>query len=279
MKREAIAPYYILDHEFRSTSDMEIFDRIGGGAVYEVIKMIEGVPIFFEAHMERMRRSAAALGVSIHKKDPQILEEIRMLSTQNQLEAANVKLVRSEAGGRELFLTYFIASEDPGPQAHTQGVPVILFHGERETPHIKTLKGSFRYPASKNMEKYGAYEALLVNSAGYITEGSRSNIFFLKDEGSVCTPPAKAVLPGVTRGHVLRICQDRGIPMFEQPLHQTELHQIKGIFITGTTVDVVPVSAIDGTAIPSCSVSLIQAIVGEYQNTVRAYIQQHREEG
>ena len=44
-----------------------IFDRIDGNSVYEVIKLIEGVPLFFEDHLARMRRSAALMGADIEK--------------------------------------------------------------------------------------------------------------------------------------------------------------------------------------------------------------------
>jgi branched-chain amino acid aminotransferase len=242
-----------------------------------VIKVVEGVPLFFEEHMERMKRSADLLGVRIQKAEKEILEEISMLVQNNRCQNINVKLVWAQMGEESVFLTYFIRSEYPGQEAYTQGIHTILFHGERINPHIKTLSGSFRERVKDARERSGAYEALLVSKEGYITEGTRSNIFFLK-EGRIYTPPAKSVLLGVTRKHVLQICETLEIEVKEETLHVEELPKIEGAFITGTTVDVLPIGSIDDRKIHSVSNPFIQNIVKQYNEEMREYIEQSEEQ-
>jgi len=104
-----------------------------------------------------------------------------------------------------------------------------------------------------------------VDQNGYITEGSRSNIFFIKN-GKVHTPPAHAVLKGVTRSHVIGICKELGMEVTKGCLHKDEVSIIEGAFITGTTVDALPIASIETTGIPSVSCTLILEIIKKYHS-------------
>ena len=83
--------------------------------------MVKGVALFFEEHMERMRNSGSASGIALRKEDREILDEISTLVERNQCPETNAKLVCARVGEEEVFLTYFIASEDPGPQGLEPG--------------------------------------------------------------------------------------------------------------------------------------------------------------
>lgn len=275
MKQEAILDYYILNQQLRSTRDMTIFDRITQQSVYEVIKIVAGLPVFFEEHMERMRRSAALLNVSLAKSDEEVRKEICLLVEKNRCENINVKLIQTRVGGENYFLTYFIASESLKPGEYARGIHVILFQGERIKPHVKTVGSSFRDRVEAARIRTGAYEALLVDDQGNITEGSRSNIFFLKND-RLLTPPAGTVLLGVTRNHVMNLCKSLNLQVFEELLHREEIGAISGAFITGTTVDIAPIRSIDDYPISSMENPQIQEIMRLYSEEVKAYIEQHK---
>ena len=95
MRRDAVGPFLILNHEILATGKTDVFDRIRNAAVYEVIRVVEGVPLFFEEHMERMRQSGDASGIAVRKEDSEVLEEISTLVEQNQCPETNAKLVCS----------------------------------------------------------------------------------------------------------------------------------------------------------------------------------------
>lgn len=274
MKQEAVLDYFILNRQLRSTRDMSIFDRITLQSVYEVAKIVAGVPLFFEEHMQRMRQSAELLGASIPKSDDEVLEEIRVLLEKNRCENINVKLVQTWIGGEDFFLTYFIEPESLTQQEHNRGIHTILFQGERTKPHLKTVGSSFRDRVAAVRAQTGAYEALLVDDQGNITEGSRSNIFFLK-KGLLLTPPAKTVLLGVTRKHVMNLCRSMQLQVQEKLLHRGEISAISGAFITGTTVDIAPIRSIDDYTISSMENSQIQTIMQLYSDEVKTYIEEH----
>jgi len=275
MRHEAVGDFYFVCHELRSTQDTEIFEQIKEGAIYEVIKLIDGIPLFFEAHMDRLKHSAELAGGSLSKNDREIRDEIRILVEKNRKDHINVKLILHREKETELFLTYFIHSEYPGPDVYAKGIRTVLYGGEREMPNIKTLKDSFRNRVQGIREKTGAYEALLVDQNGYVTEGSRSNIFFLKKE-EIFTPPAGTVLLGVTRQQVVKICRQLGLCFRERPLHTSELGEIEGAFITGTSVDVLPVSHVDDISLASVSHPLIQRIIQAFAKEISAYITERK---
>jgi branched-chain amino acid aminotransferase len=171
-------------------------------------------------------------------------------------------------------LTYFIRSEYPGPEVYQHGIHVILYQGEREQPNLKTLKGSFRDKVRHAKAQAGAYEALLLDENGFITEGTRSNIFFIKG-GVIYTPPADTVLLGVTRHQVLNICHQAKLPVEEKKLHVDDLPSLDAAFITGTTVDVLPIGTIGKNRIPSTTDAILKCIIESFNKTLKKYIEQH----
>lgn len=275
MKQEAVLDYFILNHQLRSTQDMSIFDRITHQSVYEVVKIVAGVPVFFEEHMQRMRHSASLMKVSLPESDEQVLEEICLLLEKNRCENINVKLIRTRIGGEDYFLTYFIEPESLSRGEYARGIHAILFKGERPEPHLKTVGSSFRDRVKAARAQTGAYEALLVDDQGNITEGSRSNIFFIKN-GQLLTPPARTVLLGVTRKHVINLCKSMKLQVREELLHCGEISAISGAFITGTTVDIAPIRSIDDYTISSMENPHIQNIMRLYSDEVNAYMEQHK---
>ena len=272
MRRDAVSRFLILNHKILATEKTDIFDRIENAAVYEVLKVVKGVPLFFEEHMERMRNSGSASGIALQKEDREILGEISTLVERNQRPETNAKLVCARVGEEEVFLTYFIASEDPGPQGMNRGVHTILLRAERKDPHVKRVSSSFRETVRDAMEKAGAYETLLVDGDGFITEGVRSNLFFVKGN-NLCTPPSEKVLLGVTRRHVVQICKESGIGIREERLHRGEIEGIEAAFLTGTTVDVMPIGTIEGCALGSAAHPMVRRIVEKYRDEVEAYVQ------
>ena len=85
---------------------------------------------------------------------------------------------------------------------------------------------------------------LLINDKGFITEGSRSNIFFIKDN-KIITPPQKEVLNGITRRNILKICKQNKIDIIEESLNVSNIKEIDVAFLSGTSLKVLPVKQIE----------------------------------
>lgn len=90
------------------------------------------------------------------------------------------------------------------------------------------------------------YEVLLLNDRKQITEGSRSNVFFLDKDNCLITPPEQDILPGITRKYVLEICKQKELEVIHRPIHLEELSEMKACFISGTSPKILPVWQVDG---------------------------------
>ncbi|MFZ0240380.1 MAG: aminotransferase class IV [Desulfobacterales bacterium] len=272
MRCDAAFDFIFVNGDLHPSCETAVFDRIDGNSVYEVIKLLEGVPLFFDDHMARMRRSARLLGTRIEKRAARVRPEIGELVEKNRrADQVNVKLVWSANGGEPLFLTYFVQQDLPAAGAYRDGVHTILYEGERQNPQAKAVKTSYRERVRTVREAAGAYEALLVDGEGFISEGSRSNLFYLIDN-QLFTPPSGAVLLGVTRQHVLALCETLGIDVREKMLHKNDLDLLQAAFITGTTIDVLPIGSIGRLRLASVEHPVLRTIAPAFAKHVAACI-------
>lgn len=271
MEKEGIKNYFVLNGELTSTKNMEIFGEIKN-PIYEVIRVIEGVPLFLEEHLERMKESANIVYSKIDRKEEEIRKDIKKLIIENQVDNLNIKLLFSDIGGKgKVFLVYFIESYYPEKTIYQEGIHTTLYNFERKNPNAKILNSSFKEKVSRKTKSKNAFEALLVNKDGYITEGSRSNIFFVKGS-EVYTSPGGEVLLGVTRNHIVEICEKLNLKLIEENIHVEDLYKIDGGFMTGTSVNVLPITSIDEFNYESTSDSVINKIGNSYLKEIQEYI-------
>lgn len=272
MKPEAIKKYYMANGRLISTDDLDIFYSIEKPPIYEVIRVIDGIPLFLEDHLERMRISGELVGVSINRSDEELEKDIMKLIEANGVENLNIKLLCANIEGEgQVLLAYFIKSFYPPEEYYRDGIHTILFHHERENPNAKVLKSSFKEEVAKKLEENKAFEALLVNNDGYITEGSRSNMFFVK-ENKIYTAPKGTVLLGITRQHIMEVCKELSIEVVEENIHVDDLDRLEGAFMSGTSVNVLPISTIEDIRLNSVNNHIIRKIAKGYENKMKEYI-------
>lgn len=88
----------------------------------------------------------------------------------------------------------------------------------------------------------------MLDSEGFIAEGTGENIFMVKG-GRIYTPSLGAILPGVTRLEVIRICRSFGFSIEERKLKLNELKESDELFFTGTAAEITPIVKIDSDII------------------------------
>ena len=215
-----------------------------GDSIYEVIRMVKGSPVFFYDHMERL-----ATSVSLQKKkmlaDADTLKkDIVHLSKSEKKKDINLKIVFNYNKGEENYLIYFIEPIYPTEDQYRNGVKGILFYAERKDPESKVINHKLRSSIFHKLILESGYEAILVNENGIITEGSRSNIFFLKND-VLYTAPDNMVLSGITRKHILDICTENDITVKMVCLKAAKLSEYEAVFMTGTSPMVLTFNSID----------------------------------
>ena len=98
---------------------------------------------------------------------------------------------------------------------------------------------------AKNEVKLAGYdEAVMLDTEGYVSEGSGENIFIVR-QGQIKTTPHTSILPGITRDSVLTLARDAGYPVSEDRFTRDELYMADEVFLTGTAAEVTPVREVD----------------------------------
>ncbi len=243
MEGEAIKDYIYVNDEMINIKDFKPSPR-AKPLVYEVVRVYEGNPSFLQDHLERFSNSLLKFSINYSVDYEKIGERILRLVEKSQVKNNNVKLVLFEEEGKYNLLIYFIKSFYPPRDYYEEGVNTILYFHERENPNIKYSAKTFRDKVALELEKNQAFEALLYNKDKEILEGSRSNIFFIKDE-KLITAPGHLVLQGITRKHILRAAEEIEMDIVFEPLKLDELKSIDACFMSGTSIGMLPISKID----------------------------------
>jgi branched-chain amino acid aminotransferase len=240
-----------------------VFDHgfLYGEGVYETLRTYQRVPFLFERHARRLRQSAALMALTVPFADAELLQAMeRTTAAHPGLDEAYIRVLLTRGVGE---LTYnpaacptptlvIIVKPFPAPPAwtFTKGIKIALVAVRRNhplalNPMIKSNNLLNNALAMQEAIKRGADEALMQNQAGDLAECSQSNFFIVRN-GAVLTPPLGAgLLPGITREFVLELANELAIPAREAPLTPADLETADEAFITGTTREVTPVTAVD----------------------------------
>ena len=236
--------YYYLDGVIH-TAGSETGEAEGELSFYEVIRTRNGTPVFFDDHMKRLT-AGIATRYSLSEDIPAAVRKgIGALVNAERFPEINVKVTVSFTGQEHSVSIYYIKSSYPAVEMYRRGVDLVLYRAERFDPGVKLLNNRMRLAVNEVIEKKKAYEALLVNSQGFITEGSRSNVFFLDKDDRVYTAPDPMVLQGITRKYVIEICRKEGIRLIYEAVRAIDIARFSAVFITGTSPMVLSARRID----------------------------------
>ncbi|MCU0456862.1 MAG: aminotransferase class IV [Bacteroidales bacterium] len=241
---ECFGKKFILNGRIESA---DVFDNsmvYEGDSVYEVIRMSKGSPVFFSDHMERLAISTSLQDKAMLADAVTLKKDIITLAKSERKKEANLKIVFNYNKDESTYLVYYIEPIYPSEEQYRKGVKGILFYAERSDPASKVINHKLRSSIYHKLILEGGYEALLVNEKGQVTEGSRSNIFFLKED-TLITAPDNMILSGITRKHILEICADGKIPVKMSSVKADRISDYDAVFMTGTSPMVLPFNLID----------------------------------
>ncbi|MDI6763935.1 MAG: branched-chain amino acid transaminase [Thermodesulfobacteriota bacterium] len=98
--------------------------------------------------------------------------------------------------------------------------------------------------AKREVMKMGYEEAMMLDTEGYVSEGSGENIFIVRN-GVIKTTPLTSILSGITRDSVIQIAKSRKIPIVEEKFTRDELYTAHEAFFTGTAAEITPIREVD----------------------------------
>lgn len=260
---ECVSKVFIYNGEVMPGDEFEALYPKSEKLLYEVIRIINGKPLFLKEHLERLKNSIDFSGVKGNFLEKDIRQNILKLIKENSIEQGNIKLILDENN----TLIYSVKHSYPSEEMYSTGVKTILYFGERENPNAKVINKSFRQVIDEKLKETNSYEAILVNKDGYITEGSKSNIFMIR-ENYVFTAPIKAVLPGITREMIIKACESIGLVVIEKNIHYKDLIELDGLFISGTSPKVLPINEVQGEKFNSAHNQVIKGIMKEFDKII-----------
>lgn len=267
------ANFFIEDDNVFPTEKFKISELEKGISIYEVVKIINNVPLFFEEHIERLHKSAKIKNLRIWLDDDYILKSVQKIININEIKNGRLKFaLRYHYSGNKLFC-FFLENITPKPEVYEIGVKIISENIERANPNAKVINYKLRKLVHENKNKENVFETLLISNSGKITECSKSNIFFIKDE-VVYTSKSEDVLKGITRNYILKICKickKQNIPIIEKDIFKNEINNFDAAFITGTSIGVLAVNQIDNVSL-SIENSILKSISRKYFTIVNEYI-------
>jgi branched-chain amino acid aminotransferase len=241
-------------------------------SVYEVIRLERGVPLFFEDYFDRLSSSFGQLEKKMKYSKSEILNFIRRLCELNHHTSGPVKLVFG-TGDFDFSLIFLMKPHLPEPEEYRSGVKAVLMKETRENPNVKSWNPGLRERSVSYLTKENAYEAILVNEKGYITEASRSNVFFIRGD-ELFTTPVELILPGITRKKVLEVCSENQIKVHFVKIHKDSLGDYTSCFVTGTARKIVPVRIIDRIKF-EVETPMLKRVSFLFHTYVEKYIRNH----
>jgi branched-chain amino acid aminotransferase len=251
----------------KSKATVSVFDHglLYGDGVFEGIRVYRGKIFKCERHMDRLWRSAERIRLDIPISREEMIQIQRDCIEANEIVDGYIRLIVTRGVGT-LGLNPFkcpragiicIADQIQlfPPELYEQGMKVIVASRPRIPidcldPRIKSLNYLNNILAKVEAIDAGLLEVIMLNTDGYVSEGSGDNIFMIKD-GKVFTPPPEAgILEGITREFVMNeVCPMLGLEVEEKLFKLDELLAADEVFLTGSAAEVIGVSQIDDTVL------------------------------
>ncbi len=246
----------------RDEAKVSVFDSVvqGGDAVWEGIRVYREGILKLDEHLNRLFDSAKALAFRGIPDRTFIVDAIHATLQKNKMyQDTHIRLTLTRGkkitSGMDPRLnqegcTLIVLAEWKKPVYDNQkGIDVITSHIRRNGPqfldskiHHNNLLNNILAKIQANIANVDA--ALMLDDRGFAAELNGTNLFMIKNY-VVYTPRAVACLPGITRQHIIDICQDNEIPCFERDISLTELYAADSVFCTGTMGELTPIRSID----------------------------------
>ncbi|MFY9151666.1 MAG: aminotransferase class IV [Prolixibacteraceae bacterium] len=247
----------------------------GEVSVYEVLRVIRRVALFLEEHYIRLTKSLDFYYVQAELNFQEFKAKIDELIELNSASDGNIKIERISTQNEITWEFSFSEHSYPSPDDYENGVKTELYFAERENPNAKVLVGNLRERVNNYIKSHELFEVLLVNHRGEITEGSRSNVFFMK-ENVFYTAPESEVLIGITRQKVIECLAELNFQVKEIAVAANEIENYDAVFLTGTSPKVLPVRSIGQTEF-NTRLPIIKDLMNHYNKMIDSYIDMHRQ--
>ncbi len=234
-----------------------------GDGVFEGIRIYHGKVFKHREHIERLYDSAKAIALTIPLSVDDMMAAVDATVKENRKENGYIRLVVTRGAGtlgldhRKCEPAVIVIVDDISlypKELYESGLEIITAsvlrnHTNAVNPRIKSLNYLNNILAKMEAIRAGCLEALMLNHKGDIAECTADNVFIVK-RGILKTPPAHdGALEGITRGVVLDLARNAGIPTVECSLQRHDAYIADEMFLTGTGAEIIAVTKVDDRVI------------------------------
>ena len=233
-----------------------------GLGLYETLKLVAGVPVFFEEHVARLDRGLEELGLERPYTRTEMAAQICAVSLASGVAdgACRVLVTAGPPGGTPSVLMQTDRRLFPD-----RPLRVITYPGVRVRAQLKAMTVMQSFLAQRAATAAGADDAILVDEGGHMFEGATSNMFLVRGGGLVTPPAEGAILPGVLRAKVEELSGAHGLTVVEAFVRVADLRPDDGMLLTSSVRGIVPVARVDerDLRVDEALLALLRGLVDE----------------
>jgi branched-chain amino acid aminotransferase len=250
-----------------------------GFAVFEQFRVEAGVPLYLEAHLERLERSAQGIGLPLPRGVEAFADDVSTLVAANGLGVAAVQVLvtggPSDDGVTFRHPTSVVTSVDAPPRPkEPKGAVLVTHRHERELPEAKSTNYLTAMRLAATVREAGAID-ILYHDGTHVAEGARSALAVVL--GGTLVTRRQGVLASVSMTNLLALARER-MPVEERAISLDELRAADEVLSTGSVRGVVPIVAIDGRPVGDGSIGPhARRLFTAFHAAVAAYVAARRE--
>ena len=251
----------------RNEAKISVFDSgyLVGDGIWEALRLSDGVLCFLKEHLDRLWTAAATVGMDLKMTRQELVTEVwKTLNADNMTDGVHVRFMitrgikktpsqdpRLTISGPNLVI--IAEHKKPSEESRKKGITLFTSTIRRGSPDYLDPRLNCHSKLHEVMAlvqaiEAGADEALMLDIHGMVSTCNATNFFMVKN-GEVWTSTGQYCMNGITRGNIIRVCLENGIPVFEKNFSLFDVYGADEAFVTGTFGGVTPVTAIDGRQI------------------------------
>ncbi|RIJ23828.1 aminotransferase class IV [Henriciella barbarensis] len=274
------------DLKHRDEATVSVFDSgyLLGDGVWEGLRVKNGGVAFLDEHLKRLYAGAKTIDMDIGLSKEELTQRLfDCLKAQDMSDGVHIRLMvtrgikKTPYQGPRFTITkptVVIIPEykAPVPEVIEKGLSLFTVHVRRTGPAEQDQKLNSHSKlncilACIQADKAGADEGLMLDADGFVATCNSTHFFIVRD-GEVWTSPPDYCLGGITRGNIIRVCEEAGITVREKRFSLFDVYSANEAFVTGTFAGVTPVREVDGRSIEHVGGPMAKRITGLYQDLV-----------
>ncbi|MFT5667418.1 MAG: branched-chain amino acid aminotransferase [Vicingaceae bacterium] len=276
----------------RQDAKISVFDSgyLVGDGIWEGFRLKNGKLIFMKEHLDRLWQSAKAVHMKFPFTKEELVEQVWNVLNQNQMtDGVHVRLMVTrgikKTPSQDPRLTVsgpnvVIIPEYKKADAATKKKGITLFtstvrRGSPDylDPRLNCHSKLHEVQALIQAIEAGYDEALMLDANGFVSTCNATNFFMVKN-GEIWTSTGEYCMNGITRGNIIRVCNENGIPVFQKNFSLFEVYDADECFVTGSFGGVTPVTKIDGRVIENRQTNSMSSHLSDlYNNLVEKEIE------